>query len=146
MSAGLQITGWPAHDYAISSLLFGPDETSIYSLGSDGKVNYLYNSICHVTLILWIWDNYMFLLAPPCYSFVNIFFRDLSNDKLHSDIWMELAQSRSNSLVEKLQQVLLSSWSLCLNGSFDAWHLRLYSVYTLRKSVPLVHVVLLPQN
>lgn len=38
MSAGLQITGWPAHDSAISSLLFGPDETSIYSLGSDGKI------------------------------------------------------------------------------------------------------------
>ncbi|XP_021288482.1 WD repeat-containing protein 91 homolog isoform X1 [Herrania umbratica] len=38
MSAGLQITGWPAHDTAISSLLFGPDETSIFSLGSDGKI------------------------------------------------------------------------------------------------------------
>lgn len=39
MSAGLQITGWPAHDSAISSVLFGPDETSIFSLGTDGKVN-----------------------------------------------------------------------------------------------------------
>ncbi|KAI3723179.1 hypothetical protein L2E82_34596 [Cichorium intybus] len=38
MSAGLQITGWPAHDSAISSVLFGPDETSIFSLGIDGKV------------------------------------------------------------------------------------------------------------
>ncbi|XP_076905541.1 uncharacterized protein LOC143561308 [Bidens hawaiensis] len=38
MSAGLQITGWPAHDSAISSVLFGPDETSIFSLGVDGKV------------------------------------------------------------------------------------------------------------
>lgn len=38
MSAGLQITGWPAHDLAISSILFGPDETSIFSLGSDGKI------------------------------------------------------------------------------------------------------------
>ncbi|XP_021826917.1 WD repeat-containing protein 91 homolog isoform X1 [Prunus avium] len=38
MSAGLQITGWPAHDSAISSILFGPDETSIFSLGVDGKV------------------------------------------------------------------------------------------------------------
>lgn len=38
MSSGLQITGWPAHDSAISSILFGPDETSIFSLGSDGKV------------------------------------------------------------------------------------------------------------
>ncbi|CAL9008794.1 unnamed protein product [Prunus brigantina] len=37
MSAGLQITGWPAHDSAISSILFGPDETSIFSLGVDGK-------------------------------------------------------------------------------------------------------------
>ncbi|GAB4858352.1 hypothetical protein Ancab_009826 [Ancistrocladus abbreviatus] len=38
MSAGLQITGWPAHDSAISSIHFGPDETSIFSLGSDGKI------------------------------------------------------------------------------------------------------------
>ena len=41
MSAGLQITGWPAHDSAMSSLLFGPDETSIFSLGADGKVSIL---------------------------------------------------------------------------------------------------------
>ncbi|KAG5038560.1 hypothetical protein JHK86_019400 [Glycine max] len=40
MSAGLQITGWPAHDSSISSILFGPDETSIFSLGSDGKAIY----------------------------------------------------------------------------------------------------------
>ncbi|XP_057463862.1 uncharacterized protein LOC130753716 [Actinidia eriantha] len=38
MSAGLQITGWPAHDSTISSVLFGPDETSIFSLGIDGKI------------------------------------------------------------------------------------------------------------
>ncbi|CAA7402690.1 unnamed protein product [Spirodela intermedia] len=38
MSANLQITGWPAHDSAICSVLFGPDETSIFSLGSDGKM------------------------------------------------------------------------------------------------------------
>ncbi|XP_058206069.1 uncharacterized protein LOC131319705 isoform X1 [Rhododendron vialii] len=38
MSAGLPITGWPAHDSAISSILFGPDETSIFSLGIDGKI------------------------------------------------------------------------------------------------------------
>ncbi|XAR52267.1 hypothetical protein NMG60_11020235 [Bertholletia excelsa] len=38
MSAGLQVTGWPAHDSAISSILFGPDETSIFSLGIDGKI------------------------------------------------------------------------------------------------------------
>ncbi|KAI8026679.1 WD repeat-containing protein 91, partial [Camellia lanceoleosa] len=39
MSAELQITGWPAHDFAISSILFGPDETSIFSLGIDGKAS-----------------------------------------------------------------------------------------------------------
>lgn len=38
MSAGLQITGWPAHDSPISSILFGHDETSIFTFGSDGKV------------------------------------------------------------------------------------------------------------
>ncbi|XP_042483975.1 WD repeat-containing protein 91 homolog isoform X2 [Macadamia integrifolia] len=38
MSAGLQITGWPGHDSGLSSVLFGPDETSIFSLGSDGKI------------------------------------------------------------------------------------------------------------
>ncbi|CAA0812962.1 Unknown protein [Striga hermonthica] len=38
MSAGQQVTGWPAHDSAISSILFGPDETSIFSLGTDGNI------------------------------------------------------------------------------------------------------------
>ncbi|XP_078174057.1 uncharacterized protein LOC144567759 [Carex rostrata] len=38
MSAGLQITGWPAHDTAVSSVKFGPAETSIFSLGTDGKI------------------------------------------------------------------------------------------------------------
>ncbi|KAL5568484.1 hypothetical protein UlMin_025059 [Ulmus minor] len=38
MSAGLQITRWLAHDSAISSILFGLDETSIFSLGLDGKI------------------------------------------------------------------------------------------------------------
>lgn len=38
MSAGLQITGWPAHDSAVHSIQFGPDETSIFSMGSDGMV------------------------------------------------------------------------------------------------------------
>ncbi|KAF3328071.1 WD repeat-containing protein 91-like isoform X3 [Carex littledalei] len=38
MSAGLQITGWPAHDTAVSSVKFGPAETSIFSLGSDGNI------------------------------------------------------------------------------------------------------------
>ncbi|GKC90587.1 hypothetical protein Tco_1151236 [Tanacetum coccineum] len=37
MSAGLQITGWPAHDSVIGFVLFGPDETSVFSLGIDGK-------------------------------------------------------------------------------------------------------------
>ncbi|KAL6509276.1 hypothetical protein OROGR_022586 [Orobanche gracilis] len=39
MSAGQQVTGWPAHDSAISSIHFGPDETSIFSLGTDGNAN-----------------------------------------------------------------------------------------------------------
>ncbi|XP_066381522.1 uncharacterized protein [Miscanthus floridulus] len=30
--------GWPAHDSPVSSVLFGPAETSIFSLGSDGKI------------------------------------------------------------------------------------------------------------
>ncbi|KAL5726889.1 hypothetical protein ACHQM5_000134 [Ranunculus cassubicifolius] len=38
MASGLQITGWPAHDSSISSVLFSHDETSIFSLGSDGKI------------------------------------------------------------------------------------------------------------
>lgn len=42
MSAGQQVTGWPAHDSSISSILFGPDETSIFSLGTDGNA-----SICN---------------------------------------------------------------------------------------------------
>lgn len=51
MSAGLQITGWPAHDSAISSILFGPDETSIFSLGSEGKVS--------ITILFWIENNFV---------------------------------------------------------------------------------------
>ncbi|KAK4280380.1 hypothetical protein QN277_012010 [Acacia crassicarpa] len=39
MSCGLQIIGWPALDSSISSIPFGPDETSIFSLGTDGKAN-----------------------------------------------------------------------------------------------------------
>lgn len=46
MSAGLQITGWPAHDSAVSSVLFGPDETSIFSLGTDGKVCVQISLLC----------------------------------------------------------------------------------------------------
>lgn len=47
MSAGLQITGWPAHDSSISSILFGPDETSIFSLGSDGKASDINSMLFH---------------------------------------------------------------------------------------------------
>lgn len=38
MSAGQQVTGWPAHECAINSILFGPDETSIFSFGTDGNI------------------------------------------------------------------------------------------------------------
>ncbi|XP_073315252.1 uncharacterized protein [Primulina huaijiensis] len=38
MSAGQQVTGWPAHDCAINSIIFGPDETSIFSFGTDGNI------------------------------------------------------------------------------------------------------------
>ncbi|KAI5077876.1 hypothetical protein GOP47_0007700 [Adiantum capillus-veneris] len=34
----LPITGWPAHDSAVSCVKFGPDQASIFSLGADGKV------------------------------------------------------------------------------------------------------------
>ncbi|KAI3990505.1 hypothetical protein MKX01_022805 [Papaver californicum] len=58
MAAGLQITGWPAHDSAISSVLFGPDETSIFSLGSDGKI--FEWSLQNHGQILWSRDNSRF--------------------------------------------------------------------------------------
>nr|ACN35863.1 unknown [Zea mays] len=54
MSAGLQITGWPAHDSPVSSVLFGPAETSIFSLGSDGKI--LEWSLHNQGQILWSRD------------------------------------------------------------------------------------------
>ncbi|KAF5202452.1 Wd repeat-containing protein [Thalictrum thalictroides] len=65
MSAGLQITGWPAHDSAISSVLFGHDETSIFGLGSDGKAStplrVLRSANCHlylnVLVHLWLFDK-----------------------------------------------------------------------------------------
>ncbi|KAK6131801.1 hypothetical protein DH2020_034459 [Rehmannia glutinosa] len=44
MAAGQQVTGWPAHDSAISSILFGPDETSIFSLGTDGNASIFDNT------------------------------------------------------------------------------------------------------
>lgn len=58
MSAGQQITGWPAHDSAISSILFGPDETSIFSLGVDGKARTL-------KVILGMKLNYAFEVVVP---------------------------------------------------------------------------------
>ncbi|KAL5133705.1 WD repeat-containing protein 91 [Glycine soja] len=52
MSAGLQITGWPAHDSSISSILFGPDETSIFSLDSDGKASII--NLMLFQLVKWV--------------------------------------------------------------------------------------------
>ncbi|KAF5177634.1 hypothetical protein FRX31_032779 [Thalictrum thalictroides] len=62
MSTGFQITGWPAHDSAISSVVFGHDETSIFGLGSDGKAStcllVLRSANCHpylnVLVHLWL--------------------------------------------------------------------------------------------
>ncbi|CAN4115481.1 unnamed protein product [Withania somnifera] len=68
MSAGLQITGWPAHDSAISSVLFGSDETSIFTLGIDGKI--FEWSLQNQGEVLWSRD---------CSRFCNL--RNLSHDK-----------------------------------------------------------------
>ncbi|KAH9310573.1 hypothetical protein KI387_025608 [Taxus chinensis] len=46
MSAGLPITGWPAHDSAVSNVKFGPDEASIFSLGADGKEPHQLSTSC----------------------------------------------------------------------------------------------------
>ncbi|XP_078431742.1 uncharacterized protein LOC144703455 isoform X2 [Wolffia australiana] len=54
MSANLQITGWPAHDSSVCSVRFGSDETSIFSLGSDGKL--LEWSLHNQGKILWSRD------------------------------------------------------------------------------------------
>lgn len=75
MSAGLQITGWPAHDSAISSVLFGPDETSIFSLGTDGKVNSALYEFC---LIFGYYTQFKFpcdclLLLPLLSTFFKFF-------------------------------------------------------------------------
>lgn len=59
MSCGLQITGWPAHDSAISSILFGPDETSIFSLGLDGKASI--TNCCHEIQILSFYHKFMLM-------------------------------------------------------------------------------------
>ena len=78
MSAGLQVIGWPAHDSAISSVLFGPDETSIFSLGTDGKASTSSISIdfglklCYASeLHLWNWRE-------RCTSFVVAFYVKLT--------------------------------------------------------------------
>nr|TKV93411.1 hypothetical protein SEVIR_9G224450v2 [Setaria viridis] len=34
----MEAIGWPAHDSSVSSVLFGPAEISIFSVGSDGKI------------------------------------------------------------------------------------------------------------
>lgn len=52
MSACLQITGWPAHDSAINSILFGPDETSMFTLGSDGKASCFLYSFFWIEVVL----------------------------------------------------------------------------------------------
>lgn len=70
MSAGLPITGWPAHDSAISSLLFGPDETSIFSLGTDGKASIMFITslrfkfVCIYPYFLNL--QILYMVAPPC--------------------------------------------------------------------------------
>ncbi|XP_042001295.1 WD repeat-containing protein 91-like [Salvia splendens] len=38
MSSCKQLVGWTAHDCAITSILFGPNESSIFSLGTDGNI------------------------------------------------------------------------------------------------------------
>lgn len=81
MSAGLQITGWPAHDSSISSIFFGPDETSIFSLGSDGKA-----STANLMLFLLVkWMPHFILIGS-----------------LLSDFRVEFAKSRSNLVVKRL--------------------------------------------
>lgn len=68
MSAGLQITGWPAHDSAISSVMFGSDETSIFTLGIDGKASYI--AVIQFTLffflLLHIFKGFTLLKALLC--------------------------------------------------------------------------------
>lgn len=59
MSAGLPITGWPAHDSAASCVKFGPDEASIFSLGSDGKI--FEWSIHNQGQVLWSQDSSRFI-------------------------------------------------------------------------------------
>ncbi|XP_003592160.3 WD repeat-containing protein 91 [Medicago truncatula] len=73
MSAGLQITGWPAHDSSISSILFGPDETSIFSLGSDGKI--FEWSLQNQGQILWSRD-----CSRYCYPSSNYYRHDMALD------------------------------------------------------------------
>lgn len=80
MSAGLQITGWPAHDSAISSILFGPDETSIFSLGSDGKASIFIFHIfflffinldqCSLICISFEFSHFIFVWRPDRISFI----------------------------------------------------------------------------
>ncbi|AQK65127.1 WD repeat-containing protein 91-like protein [Zea mays] len=50
----IHMFGWPAHDSPVSSVLFGPAETSIFSLGSDGKI--LEWSLHNQGQILWSRD------------------------------------------------------------------------------------------
>lgn len=106
MSAGLQITGWPAHDTAISSILFGPEETSIFSLGIDGKVStftFYHLRLFYPRIIRCLFDvrGLAFVLL---------------------DHRMELAEPRSSPLVEKLYQVMLCGiWDWDITSNMSYW-------------------------
>ncbi|KAK6155618.1 hypothetical protein DH2020_009866 [Rehmannia glutinosa] len=70
MAAGQQVTGWPAHDSAISSILFGPDETSIFSLGTDGNASIFDNT--QLSIFEWSLHNQgKILWSRNCSRFCN---------------------------------------------------------------------------
>ncbi|KAJ4956881.1 hypothetical protein NE237_013664 [Protea cynaroides] len=94
MSAGLQITGWPAHDSAVSSVLFGPDETSIFSLGSDGKI--FEWSLHNQGQILW---------SSDCSRFFNLQSAEISRHEMALDASGRRLLLTSNSVRSPIYQV-----------------------------------------
>ena len=63
MNAWLPITGWPAHDgHGLSCVRFGHDQSSLFSLGTDGQVG------LNVLLTTWLWTD----VIPPCAATIQV--------------------------------------------------------------------------
>nr|GLL20097.1 WD repeat-containing protein 91 homolog isoform X1 [Ipomoea trifida] len=89
-----------AHDTAISSVLFGSDETSIFTLGADGKASIL------LTIFEWSLQNQgKVLWSRNCSSFCNLQSSSLYKQEMALDANGNRLLTTSNSLRAPIYQV-----------------------------------------